>query len=411
MSKSNKVYVPELKVYQPRVFPPNAEQSDWFVDSDGQHWIRQQSGQFVNGYEWLWATYSGPGNGRNLTDSYNELIASGVDNTMSASSVETEKITIELSSGPIGDGGVDDKTKKWPNDAVQSSTDYVFFQFGKFVPPFSKEAQEGINANEVNNVKRASYDSSANRMKVDDNFATIMLPIPQDLGNEVQQGWQGKAFTGLGRAAISSMAGGDFNILKQKTGDFTGNLKAIQDSLTGGLLNMLPGVGGNLDVSDISGATRGVVLNPNAELLYDGPEMRELGMSFKMVPKNPAEAKTIRDIVQTFRKASLPRFGGAEGDVGKLGSIGKLKRGEKGEDNFIRVPRLCKFTFMHGSKPHEWINQFKPCAISNVTVNYTPDGTFATYSDGSPVATELRLNFQETKLIFADEVQMQGASF
>ena len=59
---------------------------------------------------------------------------------------------------------------------------------------------------------------------------------------------------------------------------------------------------------------------------------------------------------------------------------------------------------MHGGSPHEWLTQFKPCAISNVSVNFTPDGTFATYSDGSPVATELRLSFQETKLIFEDEV-------
>ena len=59
---------------------------------------------------------------------------------------------------------------------------------------------------------------------------------------------------------------------------------------------------------------------------------------------------------------------------------------------------------MKGDEPHPYLIQFKPCAISKVEVNYTPDGTFATYSDGSPVATELRLSFQETKLIFEDEV-------
>ena len=76
-----------------------------------------------------------------------------------------------------------------------------------------------------------------------------------------------------------------------------------------------------------------------------------------------------------------------------------------GEDNWIRVPNLCKFTFMHGDKPHPWLIQFKPCAISRVEVNYTSDGTFATYSDGAPVAVELSLNFMETKLIFSDEVE------
>ena len=76
-----------------------------------------------------------------------------------------------------------------------------------------------------------------------------------------------------------------------------------------------------------------------------------------------------------------------------------------GEDNWIRVPNLCKFTFMHGDIPHPWLIQFKPCAISRVEVNYTSDGTVATYSDGAPVAVELSLNFMETKLIFSDEVE------
>ena len=36
---------------------------------------------------------------------------------------------------------------------------------------------------------------------------------------------------------------------------------------------------------------------------------------------------------------------------------------------------------------------------------YTPDGTFATYSDGAPVAVELRLSFMETKVVFAQEIK------
>ena len=316
-----------------------------------------------------------------------------------------EDKTVKLNAGPIGGGKVDGKTQKWPNDAIESTTDYVFFQFGKYVPPFSRDAQSSSGSTFS---KRAGYIASSERLKPDPYLSTIMLPIPQDLGNDLQQQWQGKAFTGMGRAAIGALAGGQFNMIGQKAGDFTGNIKAIQDSLTAMATNMIPGVGGNLDVNDISGATRGVVLNPNAELLYDSPELREIGMSFKMVPKNPDEAKTIRAIIRTFRRAALPQWGGSE-DL----EIGTQKDVDQGKalitdvtqrDNFIRVPRLCKFTFMHGSKPHEWINQFKPCAISNVSVNYTPDGTFATYSDGSPVATEIRLSFQETKVIFEDEV-------
>ena len=68
---------------------------------------------------------------------------------------------------------------------------------------------------------------------------------------------------------------------------------------------------------------------------------------------------------------------------------------------------------MTGPEPNGNIIQFKPCAISGVEVNYTPDGTYAAYAGqsdftkgGVPVAVELRLNFMETKLIFADEVDV-----
>ena len=68
---------------------------------------------------------------------------------------------------------------------------------------------------------------------------------------------------------------------------------------------------------------------------------------------------------------------------------------------------------MTGSKANKHIIQYKPCAISGVEVNYTPDGTWSSHTNptsdnvmpGSPpTAVELRLNFMETKLIYADEV-------
>ena len=340
---------------------------------------------------------------------------------------EAEKVreSVTVSAGPLDGKSPDSNTARWPIDQIQNTTDYVFFQFGKYVPPFGEDAAEGLNFRGNDKLdppippstKRHGYDASIARMEVDENFNSIMLPIPQDLSNTLAAGWQGKAFTGMGRAAIAAIAGGNNAFALQKAGDFSGNIKAIQDSLTTNVLNLVPGVGGALDVNDISGSARGVILNPNAELLYDSPELREIGMSFKMVPKNAEEAYTIRKICQTFRKAALPVWG-AEGDIEMRNKV-RYEKGKNSKaqgataeggttrisgENFIRVPHLCKFTFMKGSKPHGWISQFKPCAISNIVVNYTPDNTYATYNNGSPVATEIRLNFQETKLIFRDDV-------
>ena len=333
------------------------------------------------------------------------------------------KSTIKV--GPLGgETPSEERTLRWPLDAINTDTDYVFFQFGRYLPPFSQDSVYKLRQKEENNFQEvkgfkqdfkantyALYNSSANNLDVSDSANNIMLPIPQDLSNEIQQVWQGKQFTQLGRAAVAAMGGGNFAYANDVVKNITGNFKAIQTALTTTALNSIPGVGGNIEFNDVSGSTRGIVINPNAELLYDSPEMREIGMIFKLVPRNQKEAEQIQKIVMTFRAASMPRWGATGGEPLRTeAGAGTDPEGDiinfGGEDNWIRVPDLCKFSFMKGDEVHPHLIQFKPCAINRVEVNYTSDGTYATYSDGMPVCTELRLNFMETKLVFADEVGM-----
>jgi len=77
---------------------------------------------------------------------------------------------------------------------------------------------------------------------------------------------------------------------------------------------------------------------------------------------------------------------------------------ENNNRNFIGVPNLCIVEFMKGPDVHPYLTQFKPCAITNVSVSYTPDGNYATFEDGSPVATQLTLQFTETKLVYSNEI-------
>ena len=267
------------------------------------------------------------------------------------------------------------------------------------------------------------YESSIENLELRNE--TIMLPMPQDLSNEINQQWQGKQFTATGRAAVAALAAGQFSYASEVVKNIAGNATALQTAFNTSVLNSIPGVGGNLEFNDVSGSTRGIVINPNAELLYDSPEMREIGMIFRMVPRNDKEAGTIKSIIRAFRRASMPRWGGLdregnEGDVDLTsgetttnvgGGTDEAKKSQinlGSRDNWIQVPDLCKFQFMTGHSENPYINKFKPCAISGVEVNYTPDGTYASHKDGAPVAIELRLNFMETKLIFADEVTTDG---
>ena len=352
-------------------------------------------------------------------------------------------------------------TVRWPSDTIHEDTDYVFFQFGKYQPPFAKDVaqlrkdtgwsqyvegltREGLQDDQYrdelieNTTTAATYELYRASEQLELYDYNIMLPMPQDLSNEFQAQWQGKQFTATGRAAVAALGAGNFSFANEVVKNIAGNAKALQNALNTSVLNSIPGVGGNLSFNDVSGSTRGIVINPNAELLYDAPEMREIGMIFKLVAQNEQESKNIRKICQLFRYSSLPRWGGgnAQYDTTADGTEVNVFSGEAkitgsnarfandkpddrdkdgqfditGEDNWIRVPDLCKFTFMRGDKPHPYIPQFKPCAIQAVEVNYTPDGTYATYQglDGAPVAVELRVNFMETKIIYANEVNVNG---
>ena len=288
-------------------------------------------------------------------------------------------------------------TIRYPEDKlIDDAEDYVLFEFVKYNPPFGKDS--------ATQEQRGAYNASVSNetlesVKVDigDGVATVILPIPQDLSNEMKQNWEGKSFSGVGKAAIGALSGANLSFADTKIKDLGNNLKALAASLKTSALNQVPGVGGNLSINDLTGSTRGIVLNPNAELLYDSPDLREIGMTFKMVPRSDTEAQKIKTIVNSFRSASLPQWGSGGADKGLDASFNDV--------TFISVPLLCKFTFMHGPDPHAYIAQFKPCAIKQVQVNYTPDGTYATYGDSAPVATELSLQFVETKLIYASEIK------
>ena len=354
-------------------------------------------------------------------------------------SINSTKIGIGPLGGQLPKGDIGSPLcYRWPSDTLETNTDYVFFQFGKYIPPFSQDAQslydssaqilgedfaDGDNKEAGNQLifgsntaaTQGMYNASASQLIVE-NEPSIMLPMPQDLSTESNQQWQGKQFTATGRAAVAALAAGNFSYASSVVEDIAGNATALQNAFNTSVLNSIPGVGGNLEFNDVSGSTRGIVINPNAELLYDSPEMREVGMIFRLVPRNYDESVVINYIVKTFRQASMPSWGSEDtnllsGDK-KLEDSGGINLGDM--NNWIHVPKLCKFTFMTGSIANEHVIQYKPCAISGVEVNYTPDGTWSSHNnpdnDGAipgspPTAIELRINFMETKLIYAGEVK------
>ena len=329
---------------------------------------------------------------------------------------------------------------RYPKDlSVQSDSDYVLFEFFEYQPPYngtdagiSKTAGEiskdiintllpqlGIaeaignltkQALGVSPVEGKNYASRAlavyNQSNDDENFykktsrPSIIMYMPQDISTGYNGQWTGKKFSNVGANMLKTI--GSKNPLQ--------GLKNASDTVKGQIETLIPKetnkaiqdtigkiTGESLSTDDIFSSTRGVILNPNVELLYQGHDRRNFQLSYKLVPRNADEAANIKKIINTFRAAILPNF--ADGD--EL----TFSRANSTASNFIKVPNVCKVSFMRGGDLNPDVPQYKMCAMTKVDINYTPDGTYATYKDGTMVAYELTLSFDETKLIFSEEVE------
>jgi hypothetical protein len=316
---------------------------------------------------------------------------------------ETIKINIQKPEKPA--------SLRYPSEpaAIEKDSDYVLFSFYKYAPPFGGGNQTPNQANPdfTSTTSKASSnprgysnyaDSSDRSYNNPSDLESIVLYMPEDIQTQFGAGWNAAGFG----AVAAGMAGvtGAFNTQK----DLGAALQAGYKSIGGGLKsaafqNLLNGInavaGASITLNQLTGTVTGTILNPNVELAYEAPKLRTFSLKFKLVPRTKKEATDIQKICNTFKKAMLPKFGG------------QAIFGTTEAANLITIPDLCQVLYMKGSDIHPYLPRYKLCGITDVGINYTAAGAYATLSDGSPVATELTITFLESKLVFANEVDTE----
>jgi len=309
--------------------------------------------------------------------------------------------------------------------SIDANSDYVLFEFYTYAPPFAKQrgdanfttnATGGGQGNrnrrgggEVTDTRQNLLRSSKNyfdynqrkdyKKPIGDECKPIIMYMPEDISTGFRGNWGGKAFSNIAKDALISAGAEGLNKLDALS---TGVRNAYETlPALAGAATIRKGIqkitGDSLSNDDVFGAISGAILNPNVELLFQGSDLRNFQLNFKLVPRNNKESIVINEICKIFKMCTLPQRN--PGNV-----FGASNQGITA--GFIGVPNLCRVSFMKGGDVHPVLPIYKMCAITQVDVNYTPDGVYATYGDelGQPVAIDLALNFQETKLVFADEV-------
>lgn len=224
-------------------------------------------------------------------------------------------------------------------------------------------------------------------------LGNVILPIPPGLVDANSVGWGQHSMNNLQMAGVDAArnvmnAGGGLGDFAGAVANETKGLLAQAQAEAqgiGGLAKMalvgqIPGI--NASTNELLGRQEGKVLNPNMELLFQGPALRSFSYSFRLTARNSKEANTIKSIIRFFKQGMSVKESGGSG-------------------LFLDAPNVFDVCFHNGmGAQHKFIHKLKRCAMPNFAVNYVPDGSYMTLPNSAMTAYEISMSFQEMDPIF-----------
>ena len=232
-------------------------------------------------------------------------------------------------------------------------------------------------------------------------IGTIILPMPTNIQDNNGADWTSGTMNPVSAALASgaSQAVLSDNIAKALGNSFLKTFKDLGSAIQTGTgqkataavsaaaaIQALTGQG---DINSTLSRATGTVFNQNVELLFNGVSMRPaFQFTFDIVPRSQTESKRVKEIIRTFKINMTPQKGTPETNGGGL---------------FVKAPNVFKLQYMSGGNQHPFLHRFKPCALTQFSVNYTGSGQYATYSDATPVHMQMTLQFQELSPIYSED--------
>ena len=217
-----------------------------------------------------------------------------------------------------------------------------------------------------------------------DILGTIVLPIPGGIQDSNRVVWSGSEplydpQAALGKLFQTAVQGG--NVKKTVEEQFQDTNKSeLKAAISNKLLE------GAINASNLMQRELGVIVNPNLELLFNSPDLRTFGFSFKLSPRSSKEAEVVKKIIRTFKQAM------------------SVKRSTS--SFLLQTPHTFAISYIFKNQAHPYLNKFKECALTSCNVNYTPEGTYMSFEDDknpSMVSYQLDLTFQELEPVYDDD--------
>tara|TARA_R110000868_G_scaffold144612_1_gene363889 strand:+ start:466 stop:1665 length:1200 start_codon:yes stop_codon:yes gene_type:complete len=234
---------------------------------------------------------------------------------------------------------------------------------------------------------------------------SIALYMPDTLNFTYNQNYDSPSmsaeFGNVGAAAQGAAAGVDavknfinsgkqFSI--QNLAPFVSSLtpfaaKAVTQGL--GAVKLGGGAGTFAALTNLSGGV--LSENPQLELIYSSPVMREFRYSFMFYPRDERESTQVLNIIDKFKFHQAPEILG--------GTLGR----------FLVPPSEFDIEFHYNGKVNPNLPRVSTCVLTSIDIDYAPNG-FAAYesgktnqatrgSTGMPVGIRMDLAFKEIDII------------
>ena len=232
----------------------------------------------------------------------------------------------------------------------------------------------------------------------------VLLPIPANVNYQDNPKYnEGSGIAGKILPSLAKQIANDAS-----AGNIASTLQAAASAGSQGIvmsiLDKLPGLGGGAAQFTQNGF--GKILNPYVEQVFGGVGMRTFNFNWKLVPRNDAETRAIKNILQVLRGRSLPDYAAK---LGLSSNSGSLDSGNI-SDRWLTVPHVFRLHWKNGDNGQriDSLPKIKPCVMTDIQINYTPDNIWATYEGANPVAYDMTLGFTETEIITSQEVLALG---
>ena len=240
----------------------------------------------------------------------------------------------------------------------------------------------------------------------------IELPIPQDLTDSNSVTWGEDRVNALELAALNvaqnamgadgvsgegAVAAAQVAVQALNSGvDIPGlsgdTQAAVRAAISGAAIGAL---GSNVSAKSVIARSTGQILNNNLELLFQGVNLRSFPYSITFSPRGYKESQLVKDIIRSLKMAMAPK-------------AGEIQQGSN-QSLFIKSPDVFQLKYLRDGHDHPFLNAFKICALTGMSVNYTNAGTYTSYDDGTPVNIRMNLTFKEINPIYHEDYLQDGA--